>query len=142
MEMRLASLIAAALAASAGVAVAQPPAGVATNTDQATRRVFVCDRSAETSRTWLRECADRASDKSDRVSRQVFMCDRTASTRRAWMREYGEMTFITADQFAKAEAANEGWSIPRCMTRSELRRFAKSVSGTAVTHALASSSSL
>ena len=59
------------------------------------------------------------------MARQVFVCDRTADTRRAWIREYGSISYVTADQLARAEARNETWSTPRCMSNAEMLRFAR-----------------
>jgi hypothetical protein len=145
MDMRLASLIAVAtLTASAGIASAEQP-GAVVNTDGAVRHVFMCDRSAETSPTWLRDCADHSATvrpTAAKVARQVFMCDRTSATRRAWMRQFGEMTFVTAEEFAKAEASNETWSTPRCMTEGQMRQVVKAMPATPLAYALASATSM
>lgn len=134
--MRLALIAAAALTLSAGAV----PAGAAfasqpgADAERATSRVFVCDRSAVSTQSWIRECAAHAASPDNEratsaafepASRQVFVCDRSAATRRSWMRQYGEMTFVTADELAQAEASNEGWPTPRCMTSAEARRFTK-----------------
>jgi len=127
--MRLVLFAAAALTASAGIALADQPVGEAAA--KGGRQVFVCQPSSEANGSWVRECAAQSGASrlaaADRpaVTRRVFVCDRSAQTRRNWIREYGEMTFVTADELTRAEAANEGWTVPRCMTGAEARRFAK-----------------
>ena len=61
----------------------------------------------------------------ERAARQVFLCDTSAETRRSWTREFGGINFVTAEELARAEVANEAWSSPRCMTAAEARRFTK-----------------
>ncbi len=125
--MRLVFLAAAALTASAGVAFAEPSAGAAANAERGMRQVTVCNRS-EAHGSWIRECAGLSTDQqaaAARPARQVFVCNRSAETRRSWIREYGAITFITADELAKAEVTDEGWATPRCMTSAEMRKFAK-----------------
>lgn len=131
--MRLLLLAAAALTASAGVAYADQPANVGAKADRAFRQILVCDRSAATSESWLRECAGSPSGvgladqprSAERAPRQVFVCERSAETRSNWIREYGAITFVTADELSRAETTNERWLTPRCMTAAEMRRFAK-----------------
>jgi hypothetical protein len=55
--------------------------------------------------------------------RVVFVCDTSAETRRNWLREHGELTFVSADELARAQAAKETWSVPRCITATELQRY-------------------
>ncbi len=129
--MRLVFLAAVALTASAGVAFAGQSVDVAAKTERGMRQVTVCDRSADARGSWIRDCAGLsassgvASVRAERPTRQVFVCNRSSETRRSWIREYGAITFITADELAKAESSNENWSTPRCMTSAEMQRFAK-----------------
>lgn len=55
--------------------------------------------------------------------RVVFVCDRTSETRRSFEREHGPMTFVTAEELAKAQAAGESWAAPRCISSAELQRY-------------------
>ena len=125
--MRLVFLTAAALTALAGVAFAEPSADAAVSAERGMRQVTLCNRS-DMSGNWIRECASLSTDQqasAARPARQVFVCNRSAATRRSWIREYGAINFITADELAKAELSNEGWSTPRCMTSAEMQKFAK-----------------
>lgn len=136
--MRLALLSASLLAAFAGAAYAKPAAIIGVDS-LGPRPVLVCERS-ETD--WLRSCADRSSASAQarqvRVARQVFVCDRTAETRRSWVREFGAISFVTADELLAAEAANESWSSPRCITNAEMRRLARTTAhGASITRAMA-----
>lgn len=55
--------------------------------------------------------------------RVVLVCDTSAETLRDLRREYGKMTFVTAADLARATAAKETWTKPRCITEAELQRF-------------------
>jgi hypothetical protein len=62
--------------------------------------------------------------------RVVFVCERTPEASRSFEREHGApMTFMSADQLAKAQANKETWSAPRCITAAELQRFESSADG-------------
>lgn len=62
--------------------------------------------------------------------RVVFVCERNAESRRSFEREHGApMTFVSADELAKAQANKETWSAPRCITAAELQRFESSAEG-------------
>ena len=129
--MRHALLAAVALAASAGAAFADQPARTAAGPEAGMRQVTVCDRSADARGSWIRECAGLSGAakltpaRAERPTRQVFVCNRSAETRRSWIREYGSITFVTAEELARAEASNEGWATPRCMTSTQMQKFAK-----------------
>lgn len=60
------------------------------------------------------------------AARQVYVCDSSGETRRSWVLEHGGMTFVSAEELARAEANKETWSTPRCITAAELQRFEKS----------------
>lgn len=125
--MRLVLLAAAAaLTASAAPALAKEQS--TTSPVRGARLVTVCDRADDSRVSWVKECAGRASESLTTAAapaRQVVLCNRSAETRRSWIREYGSITFVTAEQLAAAEAANEGWSTPRCMTSSQMQKFSK-----------------
>ena len=56
--------------------------------------------------------------------RVVFVCDRTAESRRSFERDHGApMQFVSAEELARAQAAKETWSTPRCITAAELQRY-------------------
>lgn len=57
--------------------------------------------------------------------RALYICDASDMTRRAFTREYGVMEFVTAEAAAQAQ---EAWSAPRCITRTEYRRLQQMVS--------------
>ncbi len=127
--MRLVLLAAtAALTASAGAALASEQA--TTSPVRGARLVTLCDRADDSRVSWVKECAGRSPDGATLTAiaapaRQVVLCNRSAETRRSWVREYGSITFVTADELARAETSNEGWSTPRCMTSSQMQKFTK-----------------
>jgi hypothetical protein len=129
--MRLVLLAAAALSVSAGAAFASEQA--TTSPVRGARVVTMCDRAEDARTSWIRDCASRSSSPearltavaAERPTRQVFLCNRSAETRSSWMREYGSITFVTAEELAAAEASNEGWATPRCMTSSQMQKYVK-----------------
>ncbi len=69
---------------------------------------------AQTTRT------DTAAKQGGRV---VMVCDTSAETLRDLRREFGKITFVSATDLARAQAAKETWTKPRCITEAELQRF-------------------
>ena len=59
--------------------------------------------------------------------RVIYVCDRSEETRRGFAREHGQLTFVSASELARAEAAKETWSSPRCITEVELERYEKAM---------------
>jgi len=55
--------------------------------------------------------------------RVVFICDRNEVGWRSFEREQGRLTFITAEELARAQAERQRWSAPRCITPAELERY-------------------
>ena len=77
--------------------------------------------SAASAETPQAQAASQATAKEG--GRVVFVCDTSAETRRSWLREHGELTFVSAEDLARAQAAKETWSTPRCITAAELQRY-------------------
>lgn len=68
--------------------------------------------------------ASASSSEARAGGRVVMICDRSAKTRRMFEQEHGAPAiFMSAEQLAKAEAAKESWSAPRCITQAELQRY-------------------
>lgn len=66
----------------------------------------------------------QASPQAREGGRVVFVCDRSDETRRSFEREHGVVpTFVSAEDLAKAQAAKETWSAPRCISANELQRY-------------------
>jgi hypothetical protein len=55
--------------------------------------------------------------------RVIFVCDRSDAAWRTIERENGQVSFVTAEELARAQAAKETWSAPRCITAAELQRY-------------------
>ena len=59
-----------------------------------------------------------------RAERVVFVCASDQATRRSFERQHGvQPVFVTAREAVAANAADEHWATPRCMTEREHRRF-------------------
>jgi len=67
-------------------------------------------------------------------ARVVFICDRTQEGRRSFEREHGRLTFVSAEELARAQAERQRWSAPRCITSSELQRYEANVSEPPLMH--------
>jgi hypothetical protein len=65
---------------------------------------------------------DAAAQVSNEGERVLYVCDRSELTRRGFAREFGSAEFVTADD---ATAKGEGWSAPRCISKSEMMRLRK-----------------
>ena len=59
-------------------------------------------------------------------AREVYICDASGETLRSWVLEHGGMSFVSAEDVARAVANKETWATPRCITAAELQRFEKS----------------
>lgn len=67
--------------------------------------------------------APQASAQPQQGGRVIFVCDRSEEARRSFGREHGQMTFVTAEGLARAQATKESWTTPRCITAAELQRY-------------------
>lgn len=75
--------------------------------------------------------AAQAQSKTDREAkpqRVVMECARDDATRRAFTREFGaEPVFVTASEVRAANASDERWTAPRCMTAREHARLVEAM---------------
>ncbi len=60
--------------------------------------------------------------------RVVFVCDPSEAGARTVEREQGRVSFVSAEELARAQAAKETWTAPRCITAAELQRYARNAS--------------
>lgn len=57
------------------------------------------------------------------VQRVLYVCEATDQARRAFRIEHGRAIYMTAEEVLAAQARQETWEQPRCITREELERL-------------------